>query len=122
MYQLQLSIASLCLLLIHQVASFTVIQPLSASNIKSSITTQLNAIEVPSLDILTDDHEKEGARLAKSIAGWLDDEWLPQEIHVQMGESAKNSFIKARTSGKDEVRFVCILSLCPKSLKREGNE
>jgi len=59
-------------------------------------------VEEDLLDGLTD-HDAEGSRLAVSIAGWLDEEWMPQEVHVKMGESAKTSFITARKSGVNTI-------------------
>ena len=29
--------------------------------------------------------------------------WMPQEVHIQMGKSAKISYIACRESGKDEI-------------------
>lgn len=55
---------------------------------------------------MSDDHEAEGERMAKSIALWLDDEWLPQEVHVQMGASAKASYVACRESGEAEVMSI----------------
>ncbi|KAL3909193.1 MAG: hypothetical protein SGILL_008181, partial [Bacillariaceae sp.] len=68
----------------------------------TSISTRLFGIETVSLSELTD-HEKEGTLLAESIARWLDKEWIPQEVHIKMGESAKASYIKVRESGEDDV-------------------
>ena len=90
------------LLCIIPTRSFTI--KFSSSHFTST-STQLNAIEVPSLEVLDDNHEKEASRLAKSITGWLDDEWMPQEVHVQMAESAASSFIRARNDGETEVRI-----------------
>lgn len=63
----------------------------------------LHAIEVPSLDDLDGNHDKEGSRLAKSVIGWLDREWIPQEVHVQLAESVEKTFVKARNEGETEV-------------------
>jgi hypothetical protein len=49
------------------------------------------------------DHEKDGTLLAESIARWLDQEWIPQEVHIKMGESAKASYIRMREAGEDDV-------------------
>ncbi|KAG7364057.1 hypothetical protein IV203_037259 [Nitzschia inconspicua] len=64
-------------------------------------STQL-FVQTVSLKDLTD-HEKEGTLLAESIARWLDHEWMPQEVHVKMGESAKASYIAMREAGKDDL-------------------
>ena len=53
-----------------------------------------------------EDHDEEGARMAKSIAAWLDAEWMPQEIHVQMAESAKKSYISCRQDGDNEIMSI----------------
>lgn len=41
-----------------------------------------------------------------SIAGWLDIEWMPQEIHQQMGQSAKLTYIRERESGENEIMSI----------------
>ena len=43
-------------------------------------------------------HERVGQQLAESIQRWLDSEWFPQDIHLQMGLSAKRSYVQCRTS------------------------
>jgi len=60
-------------------------------------------VEEVSLASLGDDHDAVGETLARSIAEWLDAEWMPQEVHAQMGESARDSYVACRASGKDEV-------------------
>ena len=57
-------------------------------------------------ETISDNHEAEGARLSASIAGYLDLEWCPQEVHVQMGESAKRSYITAREAGNHEIMAI----------------
>ena len=97
------SLLPFCLVLIfaERIHAFTII------NIGQRMTRHvkiapLNAIEELTLDAL-EDHEAEGTRMSASIAGWLDIEWMPQEVHVQMGESAKVSYIRAREEGTVEV-------------------
>lgn len=41
--------------------------------------------------------------MAKSVAAWLDIEWMPQEVHVRMGESVKATYIQCRNDDKDDV-------------------
>lgn len=43
------------------------------------------------------DHEQVGQEMAESVQRWLDAEWMPQDIHVKMGESCKRSYVKCRT-------------------------
>lgn len=66
----------------------------------------LRMIETINLEPLGDDHEAEGTRIAKSIAGWLDMEWCPQEVHRAIGEDVKKTYIRARQDGDD-----CVSSL-----------
>uniref|UniRef100_A0A7S1UWE5 Uncharacterized protein n=1 Tax=Grammatophora oceanica TaxID=210454 RepID=A0A7S1UWE5_9STRA len=63
-------------------------------------------VQTISLDSLTDDHEAEGTRLSESIVKWLDAEWIPQDVHVKMGESAKKSYIGCRSSGESELMSI----------------
>uniref|UniRef100_A0A7S3V4C1 Uncharacterized protein n=1 Tax=Chaetoceros debilis TaxID=122233 RepID=A0A7S3V4C1_9STRA len=62
-------------------------------------------IEVMTLESLTD-HEEEGDKLKLSIQGWLDIEWMPQEVHTQMGESAKQTYIRCREAGEDDIASI----------------
>ena len=101
-------IASFSDIFTKHVTSFSITSirsTINSSNIPntSSTTTRLHAIEVPTLDDLDNSHEKEGSRLAQSIIGWLDQEWMPQEVHVQMATCVKDSFVKARNDGETEV-------------------
>ena len=66
----------------------------------------LRMIETINLEPLGDDHEAEGTRIAKSIAGWLDMEWCPQEVHRAIGEDVKKTYVRARRDGDD-----CVSSL-----------
>jgi len=88
-------------LILQHVNAFTIQKPTYAI-IHHSANTALSAIEVMTLDGLPD-HEEEGERMSKSIAGWLDVEWMPQEIHRQIGQSAKATYIESRESGENEI-------------------
>lgn len=66
----------------------------------------LQMIETINLDSLDDDHEAEGTRLAESIAGWLDLEWCPQEVHAAIAEDAKQTYVKLRSRGEDCVSSI----------------
>ena len=68
--------------------------------------TALQMIETISLESLGDDHEAEGTRLAESIAGWLDLEWCPQEVHAAIAENAKQTYVKLRSRGDDCVSSI----------------
>ena len=62
-----------------------------------------SGVELVSLEALGDDHDTVGQAMADSVAAWLDAEWLPQEIHVKMGTSVKNTYVSCRNDGKEEV-------------------
>jgi len=64
-----------------------------------------NEVEVVSLEAL-EDHETEGALMATSIVKWLDSEWMQQEVHVEMAESAKASYITCRQEGDTEIMSI----------------
>jgi len=64
------------------------------------------SVDTLSVETMSNDHEKEGARMAKSIAVWLDIEWCPQEIHVEMGNSAKKSYISCRENGDMDIMSI----------------
>ena len=66
-----------------------------------------SGVQVVSLEVLTN-HEEEGSLLAVSLIKWLDAEWMPQDIHVTMGESAKKSYIEARENGESDIMSVMI--------------
>ena len=63
-------------------------------------------VEMVSLASLGDDHEAVGESIAKSLADWLDDEWMPQEVHVKMGVSVKNTYITCRSNGVDDISTI----------------
>ena len=48
-------------------------------------TTDDNAegIQMVSLESLGDDHDAVGESMAKSFAAWLDEEWMPQDVHMR---------------------------------------
>ena len=62
-----------------------------------------NGIQIVDLRSMDDDHEKEGQLMANSIIAWLDAEWIPQQVHIDMAESAKRSYIQCRESDQSDV-------------------
>lgn len=98
----------LALLMATSAQCFTT-APLTSTYSHNSLATRLhaeetsNGVQLISLEALGDDHETVGDNMGKSLAAWLDEEWLPQEIHVKMGISVKNTYVKCRTEGKDDV-------------------
>mmetsp|Transcript_16385 Transcript_16385/g.18098 ORF Transcript_16385/g.18098 Transcript_16385/m.18098 type:complete len:204 (-) Transcript_16385:113-724(-) len=75
-----------------------------SSSSLTTMTSILFAVEggagegVQTIDLTTidDDHEKEGQLMADSIIAWLDAEWVPQQVHIEMAECAKQSYIDCR--------------------------
>mmetsp|Transcript_26251 Transcript_26251/g.63029 ORF Transcript_26251/g.63029 Transcript_26251/m.63029 type:complete len:188 (-) Transcript_26251:1677-2240(-) len=65
--------------------------------------TDTGGVELVSLAGLGEDHEAVGEMMAKSVAAWLDAEWMPQEVHVKMGSSVKNTYVTCRSKGIEEV-------------------
>lgn len=55
---------------------------------------------------ISDDHEKIGQELSGSIQRWLDAEWMPQEVHLKMAESCKQSYISCRQSGEADLMTI----------------
>ena len=99
-----------CLPIAILVASVTSSVAFTVQNIRAvrnPSTTARYAIEAADVTSL-ENHEEEGTKLAKSIAGWLDIEWLPQQIHIDMGESAKRTYISQREAGVSDV--MCIMT------------
>lgn len=74
------------------------------TSVKSHVAP-LQAVETVSLESL-ENHEEEGTLMAESITKWLDDEWIPQDVHIRMAESAKKSYITCRESGQNDVMDV----------------
>lgn len=73
-----------------------------------SASTSLFSVSSMSLEHLDPDHEVEGTRIAASIVKWLDTEWMPQTVHVEMAESAKLSYMASRTSGETDVMGILV--------------
>ena len=55
---------------------------------------------------LSDDHEQIGKELAASLQRMLDEEWMPQAVHVQMGRDVMETYIACRTSGDADVASI----------------
>jgi hypothetical protein len=66
-------------------------------------TNDTVGVVLVSLAGLGNDHEMVGENMAKSVAAWLDAEWMPQEVHIKMGSSVKNTYISCRNKGMDDV-------------------
>lgn len=73
-----------------------------ASRRSNSICFMVESVSVESLE----DHETVGEDLSGSIQRWLDAEWMPQEVHRQMGESCKQSYMNCRQTGEDDLMTI----------------
>lgn len=99
----------LALLVATRIQCFTITStPITTTYRQKLLTTKLNAegtngVELVSLAGLGDDHEEVGENMANSLAAWLDEEWMPQEVHIKMGISVKNTYISCRSNGVDDV-------------------
>jgi hypothetical protein len=82
------------LIIIHAYASEAFAPTLykCAQNWNLFSENEQNGVSVMSLQGF-DNHEEDGERLAISIQKWLDMEWCPQDIHLKIGLSAKQSYI-----------------------------
>lgn len=48
--------------------------------------------------------------MAESIAAWLDQEWIPQDVHVRMGQCAKGVLVQMlEDSKKDTVEVADVM-------------
>ena len=86
--------------------------PIRSSTGKESIVmfsdaSSSGSVGVQSIDLaggkMNDNHDEEGQLMANSVIAWLDSEWIPQEVHVQMANSAKKSYIDCRESNTSDV-------------------
>ena len=68
----------------------------SSSSFLGAVTEGSNNIQTVDLTSMDDDHEQEGQLMAESIIAWLDDEWIPQQVHIDMAARAKASYIECR--------------------------
>ena len=66
------------------------------------------AIEPISLENLGTDHESVASKMKESIISWLDAEWIPQEVHIQMASSAQQTYVSCRENGEDDVAEIML--------------
>merc|ERR1719291_47579 len=82
------------------------VKPFTANG--SNVLQRRMAIEPISLDSLGEDHASVGTKMKESIVSWLDAEWIPQEVHIQMASSAENTYITCRESGEDDIAEIML--------------
>jgi hypothetical protein len=60
-----------------------------------------------SLESLTE-HETVGSDLALSVQRWLDAEWMEQTVHIKMAAVCKETYIRCRTSGQEDLMTIMV--------------
>jgi hypothetical protein len=100
---------TILLIIIHAYASEAFAPTLYnfAQNWNLFSENEQNGVSVMSLQGF-DNHEEDGERLAISIQKWLDMEWCPQDIHLKIGLSAKQSYINSREKGCDDIMDIMV--------------
>jgi hypothetical protein len=63
-------------------------------------------VETLSIRSLDQDHDTEGLRMATSVALWLDREWMPLEVHREIANSVRDSYVVARNANEHEVAVI----------------
>lgn len=85
-------------------ASKTTTRRASLSPLLAESSSNVDTIK---LDGLGDDHSQVGAELGASVQRWLDSEWMPQDIHVQIGDSCAATYVACRTTRNTD----CIMTI-----------
>lgn len=52
------------------------------------------------------DHEEDAAFIAQSIQQWLDDEWIPQDVHKMIGEKCAQLYMEVSGGGLHGTRLL----------------
>lgn len=66
----------------------------------------VQSISVESID--TDQDETIGTEMCNSIQRWLDAEWMPQQIHYDIGMSAKASYLSCRNNNEHDLMAIMV--------------
>jgi hypothetical protein len=77
----------------------------SPSSASSTLIVR-NMVESASVEGMGDNHEVVGVELAGSVQRWLDAEWMPQDVHVKIGESCKVSYMNCRKEGEADLMSI----------------
>jgi hypothetical protein len=81
------------------------VQPHGWSQRRLVSPTALSMVESVTM-VSLDNHEEIGEELAGSVQRWLDIEWMPQDVHMRMGQSCKRSYIACREAGDDDLMLI----------------
>eukprot|EP00527_Entomoneis_sp_CCMP2396_P000338 CAMPEP_0198143350 /NCGR_PEP_ID=MMETSP1443-20131203/6621_1 /TAXON_ID=186043 /ORGANISM="Entomoneis sp., Strain CCMP2396" /LENGTH=164 /DNA_ID=CAMNT_0043806575 /DNA_START=93 /DNA_END=587 /DNA_ORIENTATION=- len=85
--------------------------PSSTTIIRSPSLLVRNVVAGISVQSIYDDDgdvQVFGQELGESVQRWLDAEWFPQEIHKQMGESVKTTFLTCHEKGEADLMEIMV--------------
>lgn len=83
-------------------------------------TSMLFMVASITLEKLSDNHELIGQEMAESIVRWLDKEWMPQNVHVEIAQQCKATYIASRLEG--ETDLMSIMTNIADDLNADWNE
>lgn len=63
-------------------------------------------VESITLESLDTNHDTVGAELAASLQRMLDSEWMPQDVHAQVAEQVKSTYVACRNAGDDDLMTI----------------
>lgn len=88
--------------------NFSSVSTRAVARQRSSSTVAQMSVQAFNLEAtqLSDDHEQIGQELAASLQRMLDEEWMPQAVHVQMGRDAMEAYVACRQSGDADVASI----------------
>ena len=66
----------------------------------------MRMVESIRLDNLEDNHDAVGTELAGSLQRMLDSEWMPQEVHRQVADQVKATYVACRQGGEDDLMAI----------------
>mmetsp|Transcript_5873 Transcript_5873/g.8060 ORF Transcript_5873/g.8060 Transcript_5873/m.8060 type:complete len:185 (-) Transcript_5873:269-823(-) len=82
------------------------IKPFEKQSGKEAFVFQM-AVDSVTLEGLSN-YEEDGAWLSEAIKVALDEEWLPQKVHEEIGERVKNIYVQKRNEGELEVTGILV--------------
>mmetsp|Transcript_22667 Transcript_22667/g.29433 ORF Transcript_22667/g.29433 Transcript_22667/m.29433 type:complete len:324 (-) Transcript_22667:132-1103(-) len=80
------------------------IKPFEKQSGKEAFVFQM-AVDSVTLEGLSN-YEEDGAWLSEAIKVALDEEWLPQKVHEEIGERVKNIYVQLRKSGVHDMEQI----------------
>ena len=68
------------------------------------------------LNSLSDTHA-DGIFLKESIQRWLDEEYIPQDVHRELGEEVRKVYVSKRNAGNNPINFILVGHILENDLK-----